>query len=154
MKFLKLLLLFILFAALGFGGLMFWKAKKSRSMEPKLGVINSQLQSCGPKPNCVSSFADVTSQFYIAPIESNVIDVMWDNLNQLLPQMGFEIVEGNDTYLHARAVTPMMKFVDDMEFLLKADEKMIYMRSASRVGYSDMGANRKRLESIRSALSK
>ncbi|MFK7778444.1 MAG: DUF1499 domain-containing protein, partial [Gimesia sp.] len=41
------------------------------------------------------------------------------------------------------------RFVDDVEFLIDSGQNMIQVRSASRVGHSDFGANRKRIESIR-----
>ncbi len=40
-------------------------------------------------------------------------------------------------------------FVDDGEFLLAAEQGLIQVRSASRMGYSDLGKNRRRLEEIR-----
>ena len=43
-----------------------------------------------------------------------------------------------------------MLFVDDGEFLLDRENKVIHIRSASRLGYSDLGKNRSRLEDIRS----
>jgi uncharacterized protein (DUF1499 family) len=60
-----------------------------------------------------------------------------------------KIVEEKDDYLHAEARSLIFRFVDDVEFYLPAPEKVIHVRSASRVGYSDMGVNRKRVEEIR-----
>jgi uncharacterized protein (DUF1499 family) len=42
-----------------------------------------------------------------------------------------------------------LRFVDDVEFLLVPAERVIHVRSASRVGYSDLGTNRKRVEALR-----
>jgi uncharacterized protein (DUF1499 family) len=39
--------------------------------------------------------------------------------------------------------------VDDLEFRLIPEEHIIDVRSASRVGYWDLGANRRRVERIR-----
>lgn len=50
---------------------------------------------------------------------------------------------------HPRQVTTAMGFVDDVEFYLDEDTKVIHVRSASRLGQSDLGVNRKRIETIR-----
>ena len=55
-------------------------------------------------------------------------------------------------YLYAEFATPLMGFVDDVEFY--CDGKVIQVRSASRLGYSDLGVNRKRIEEIRAAFQK
>ena len=133
---------------------MFWKATKSQSMTPDVGLVNGELKSCGPKPNCVSSFADKDSKAFIEPIVAGNAEVLWDNLNILLPELGIKIVSSSQNYIHGTETSSLMKFVDDVEFLLDAKQGKIHMRSASRVGYSDMGANRKRLEKIKDALVK
>jgi len=58
------------------------------------------------------------------------------------------IVTENDTYLHVECKSAMMGFVDDVEFYFP-QEKVIHVRSASRLGYSDLGVNRKRVEQLR-----
>ncbi|MEN6507422.1 MAG: DUF1499 domain-containing protein, partial [Smithella sp.] len=60
-----------------------------------------------------------------------------------------KIVAEKEDYLHAEAKSLIFRFVDDVEFYFPANEKIIHVRSASRVGYSDMGVNRKRVEEIR-----
>ena len=55
--------------------------------------------------------------------------------------------EGN--YLHAEARSFLFRFVDDVEFLVDPQQKLIHFRSASRVGYSDLGVNRARMEQFR-----
>lgn len=54
-------------------------------------------------------------------------------------------------YLHAESVSLIFRFVDDLEFYLDSEEHLIHFRSASRVGRSDLGVNRKRMETIREA---
>ena len=63
-----------------------------------------------------------------------------------------EIVEQTDTYIHALSKSRIFKFVDDVEFYLPANESVIHLRSASRVGEFDLGVNRRRSEQIRLAL--
>ena len=62
---------------------------------------------------------------------------------------GATVMTSQPGYLYAEFRTPMLKFVDDVEFLLDQPATAIQMRSASRLGRKDFGANRKRLESIR-----
>ena len=64
-------------------------------------------------------------------------------------QPGATIVSETQDYLHAEFRSKIMGFVDDVEFWLPADQPVIHVRSASRVGYSDMGVNRRRVERIR-----
>ena len=66
-------------------------------------------------------------------------------------QPGATIVTRRNDYLHATFKTPLLGFVDDVEFLLVRERRTIDVRSASRVGRSDFGANRKRVERLRKA---
>lgn len=63
--------------------------------------------------------------------------------------INIHIVEQRADYLYAQASTTVLKFTDDVEFWLDPTAGVIHMRSASRFGYSALGANRKRLEDIR-----
>ena len=67
-----------------------------------------------------------------------------------LPRM--TIVTETQDYIHAEARSLVFRFVDDVEFLVDRDARLIHIRSASRVGKSDLGVNRKRIEQIRKAL--
>jgi uncharacterized protein (DUF1499 family) len=62
-----------------------------------------------------------------------------------------EVVTDNGNYLYATFTTPLMKYVDDTEFLFMGDG-IVHVRSASRVGHSDLGANAERIERLRKAL--
>ena len=66
---------------------------------------------------------------------------------------GTRVVESTPDYLYAQVTTPLMKFVDDVEFWFDPAAQAVQVRSASRVGQSDMGANRKRVEAVRAALA-
>ena len=60
-----------------------------------------------------------------------------------------KIVKQNDDYIHAEFKTGVFRFVDDVEFYFDDNEKVIHFRSASRIGKTDFGTNRKRMEKIR-----
>lgn len=65
-----------------------------------------------------------------------------------------KIVEEKNDYLHATFTTTWLRFVDDVEFAIDREANELHFRSASRLGYSDLGANRKRMERVVVELSK
>ena len=65
---------------------------------------------------------------------------------------GAKVVKSERGYLYAQFTTRLMKYVDDVEFWFDAAANVIHVRSASRVGRGDLGANRKRIEAVRAAL--
>jgi uncharacterized protein (DUF1499 family) len=62
------------------------------------------------------------------------------------------VVAETDNYLHAQCASAVFGFVDDLEFHLRDSASSVAIRSASRVGFSDLGVNRKRVERLREAL--
>ena len=66
---------------------------------------------------------------------------------------GAKLITSAPDYLYAQYTTPLMKFVDDVEFWFDPNANVIQVRSASRLGESDLGANRKRIEAVRAALA-
>lgn len=62
------------------------------------------------------------------------------------------IIEQTDNYLYAEFKSKLMGYVDDVEFYLDPNENVIHVRSASRLGKSDLGVNRKRVEEIKEKL--
>lgn len=118
-----------------------------------LGLQNGQLAPCPDSPNCVSSLAE-DSRHAIGSIRfSGSEEAAMSELRQVLLAMPrTEIVLDSGEYIHATTTSRLFGFVDDLEFLLSADDRRIYLRSASRVGYSDLGVNRSRIERIREAL--
>jgi len=111
------------------------------------------LAPCPATPNCVSS--DATDSLHrIEPLAIGADpDAGWQALLAYLESTpGFTIKVHDDAYVRAEARTKIFGFVDDVQFQMRLDQGHIAMRSASRFGLSDLGANRKRLEAIRQAL--
>lgn len=108
------------------------------------------LKACPKSPNCVSSQAG-DPEHAIAPlVYTSSATEAYARLKKVLSGMKrIKIVAEKEDYLHAEAKSLIFRFVDDVEFYFPANEKIIHVRSASRVGYSDMGVNRKRVEEIR-----
>ena len=112
------------------------------------------LSPCPASPNCVSSDADNGGHNIPALAVRGDPETAWDALLAHLDALpGCKIVVREQDYLRAEARTRLLRFVDDVEFHKRPAERIIAMRSASRVGFSDLGTNRRRLESIRSALA-
>ena len=114
-----------------------------------LGVSGGNLAPCPSSPNCVSSQGKGKHHIKPFPLVSDYA-IAWTNLKEiLLHSEGVTLIEDTDTYIHAECRTKIMGFVDDLEFYLSTEEHVIHLRSASRLGYSDFGKNRKRIEEIR-----
>lgn len=110
-----------------------------------LGVVDGRLGTCPDSPNCVSSF-ETRESHQIAPLEANIAQVK----AALLNMPGAQIIREQDQYLYAEFTTKLMGFVDDVEFLEQGGRT--HVRSASRLGKSDLGVNRKRIETLRQTL--
>ena len=117
---------------------------------PELGIADGKLKPCGERPNCVCSHA-TDGESAIQPlkiVEARAAE--FSRLQDLFSYMqGATLIEEGQGYLRFEFSTPVMRYVDDVEFLLDDAAGAIHVRSASRVGYSDMGANRERVETIR-----
>ena len=114
-----------------------------------LGVTNGKFVPCPGTPNCVCSQSD-RPQEKIEPLPA----VSSDILRQVIE--GLErttIIEQTDNYLYAEFKSQLMGYVDDVEFYLDSTANVVHVRSASRLGKSDLGVNRKRVEEIRQKLS-
>jgi len=118
----------------------------------KLGPAEGKLRPCPGSPNCVSTFA-TDDMHKIEPFTFvDSPEVAWSRLKTaLLMQTRVRIVTEKGLYLHAEFTTALLRFVDDVEFLIDPEKKVIHYRSASRIGLSDFGVNRKRMETIRRA---
>ncbi|WP_315791684.1 DUF1499 domain-containing protein [Fischerella sp. JS2] len=118
-----------------------------------LGVTNGHLSSCPASNNCVVS-QDADSKHAIDAIVYHVDrDTARETLLKVLNVVPrTEVIEQTDNYIHALSKSRIFKFVDDVEFYFPPNESVIHVRSASRVGESDLGVNRRRIEQIRLAL--
>ncbi len=115
------------------------------------------LPACPNKPNCVSSQAPAgDSQHAIAPLAfAGDADRAWGALQRAISAMPrTRILSDGHGYLHAEATSLIFRYVDDVECLLDRAASVIHVRSASRVGYGDMGVNRKRVERLRERFSR
>jgi uncharacterized protein (DUF1499 family) len=115
--------------------------------------VDGKLAACPSSPNCVNS-DDPDKDHQIAALQLKGDPAQtWAALKKTIEGMpGTQVVNATDDYMHVVFTTSLMRFKDDVEFVLRPDRQQIAMRSSSNVGYSDFGTNRKRLESVRAAL--
>lgn len=156
LKWLSILLVVVVIGAIGAG-----QAGLFRSSAPAdLGVNGGKLKPPSATDNSVSSQAALypaLPQRLAAQIEPLALrgegPATIARIRSIVEAMpGAKIVKSDADYLYAQFTTPLMKFVDDVEFWYDPAAKAIQARSASRVGKSDMGVNRKRIEAVRTAL--
>ena len=117
-----------------------------------LGVTDGKLASCPASPNCVVS-QGADEEHSVAPITystdratalKNLVDIIG-----VVPRT--KIVQQSDDYILAESESRLMGFVDDTEFYLPKGENVIHARAAARLGESDLGVNRRRIEQVRLA---
>ena len=110
------------------------------------------LPPCPSTPNCVSSLADDEAQA-VAPFPfTGPWEPVMDRLGTLLSAIpGSRVVEVDGPYLRATVTSRVLRFVDDLELLADPEASVVHVRSASRVGTWDLGANRHRVERLRAA---
>ena len=119
-----------------------------------LGVKDGKLAACPASPNCVSSQADAAdAEHAIAPLtyRSTPGEAIATLKGIIQGMERTEIIDESDTYLYAEFTSALMGFVDDVEFYAEPDTGIIHVRSASRLGQSDLGVNRTRIEAIRTS---
>ena len=156
LKWLLILLVVAVLAAIGAG-----QAGLFRSSTPTdLGVRGGKLKPPSATDNSVTSQAALypdhpqRAASQIAPLalrgDGPATIARVRTLVQAMS--GATIIKSDPDYLYAQFTTPLMKFVDDAEFWYDPAAQAIQVRSASRIGKSDMGVNRKRIDAVRAAL--
>jgi len=117
-----------------------------------LGVRDGRLKSCPGKPNCVSSQAqDEPHRIAPLPFQGTAHSALQRLKSILMAMPRTRIVQMTEAYLRAEAESRVFGFVDDVEIYVDAAAGLVHIRSASRIGYSDLGVNRQRVEAIRQA---
>jgi len=119
-----------------------------------IGVNSGKLAPCPNTPNCVSSQSQ-DPKYQIEPLSysSAQTEAMAKLKSVIENEQRTKIITETENYLYAEFTSGLMGFVDDVEFLLDESNKVIHVRSASRLGKSDLGMNRKRIENIRAKMN-
>lgn len=133
------------------------------SSKAPLGAVDGRLAPPSLTPNSVSSQADLYPEHPqrafakvepFSPLPGESMAAAWERLvNLVRATPGVSVMEADERYLRAEAVTRWLGFTDDIELLRADSARVIHVRSASRVGHSDLGANRKRVEQWRAVFN-
>ena len=131
------------------GGMMFTGKRPTN-----IGVQSGQLAPCRKTPNCVNSQSqDALNKIEPLSYNGSATEAM-ANLKTVIQNLErTKIITETQNYLYVEFTSKVMGFVDDVEFLLDDNSQVIHVRSASRLGKSDLGVNRQRIETIRAKLN-
>lgn len=116
---------------------------------PKLGVVDGKLTDTPQTPNAVSSqTTDEDKKVAPFPYKENLQSTK-DGIKLAVKAYGdVKIIEEKADYLRYVFTTGLMRYNDDVEFYFDDQNKVVHFRSASRMGYSDMGLNRERYNAL------
>lgn len=119
----------------------------SSKWHPK-GLVKGKLVRCPEKPNCVCSEYPEDKKHFVEPIKisDGIMNDVVDIIESIIRDLGGKIVSKTENYIAGTFKSPFFKFTDDLEIRIDRDERLIHIRSAARVGYSDMGVNKRRVE--------
>jgi len=120
----------------------------AKSKKP-IGIVDRKLHPCPKSPNCVSTQA-IDEKQKMEPINysGDLEDAKTKIISIINSLKRSKIITNEENYIHIEFRTATFRFVDDVEFLFDDKEKVIHFRSRARMGYSDMGVNRKRMKEI------
>jgi uncharacterized protein (DUF1499 family) len=128
-------------------------------MPSDLGLVgNSELRPCPDKPNCVQTYDAIDTSHFQLPLalkqdEKQTALAITSAINETGGKVISETaLVPSGYYLHAEYESDWLKFVDDVEVVIK--DGLIHIRSASRLGHSDLGVNTERLEKIKAVYAK
>ena len=111
-----------------------------------IGLQDGKLSPCPSSPNCVSTqSSDPQHKIEALSFRGSKAQTMAAVVAVVGKMKRTTIITQREDYLHVEYRTKM-GFVDDVEFFLDEAHQTVHFRSASRVGYSDLGVNRKRME--------
>ena len=129
-----------------------WRSYASRQSPPTLDLVEGRLRPCEARPNCVASEGS-GAEHAIAPFpyrgDRAASERALNAALATLPRTQVHRRQGD--YWHATQQSGLFRFIDDIELRFDDASATVHLRSASRVGYSDLGVNRKRVEALRAA---
>ncbi len=126
----------------------FAQGRQSQTQTPP-ALAGTELPLCSAKPNCVCSLQSPDDAHFIEPIMRGQLNT--DDVVNAIESMGGSLDFRDDTIIKATFTSGIFGFVDDL--IVRVDDQLLQVRSSSRVGYSDLGANRKRVEQLRQTVT-
>ncbi len=140
-----ILVILVVLVLAGVGGFVYLGQASKNGKAP--GLVDGVLAPCPDAPNCVSSEKGTASDKQVDALPAS----SWEALPAAIEDMGGTVTLSDETYIAAEFTSATFGFVDDLE-LRKGDDG-VQVRSASRVGYSDAGANAKRVAELRASVA-
>lgn len=113
-----------------------------------IGSIESAQKKCPDSPNCISSYHADDKDHYQEPLKQVSLKDFNKIKGIIKSQENSKIINETEKYIYAEFTSSLMKFVDDVEFYFDDSNQEIHYRSASRLGKSDLGVNKKRINKI------
>lgn len=142
------IVLIILFVLIAIQPLLIYTNSRFTHSKAK-GVIEGSLAKCSARPNCYCinySYGDTASDTEkLHDIASQHWKVLLEAV-ECFPRS--TIVTAEDHYIHCESRSFYFGFIDDIELLHNEQDSRICFRSESRVGYSDLGVNKRRIEKL------
>ena len=109
-----------------------------------------KLKPCPYSPNCVSSQGhSIYNKISPLSYQSSAKEAKEKIKRTVMGLPGTKLLKETDLYLHVEFKTAILKFIDDVEIIIDDTEKVIHLSSASRVGFWDLGTNRRRIKEIK-----
>ena len=124
---------------------------------PELGISGESLKDCPATPNCISSINNGSGDMAPILFNGSKADAKEKLLSIIRSLPRTTVVEKRDNYLRVEFRSQLFGFVDDVEFLLsqaQSNKTKIDFRSASRLGLSDLGVNKARMEKVTALFAK
>ena len=144
----KLLIIVIVVLVGGFF-LLRWLLPAMSPRPDGLGVENGRLSPCPDKPNCVSTLSNGKTQGMDPLVYDGETSNAHHQITNIINQTpNTTIISTESDYIYAEFRTPLLNLIDDVEFYFDSENGLIHFRSASRLGYGDLEANRKRMNII------
>jgi uncharacterized protein (DUF1499 family) len=146
------LIILILLVFTGCTGLQRLGSQSRQISTPDRSNPANQFLDCPSSPNCVNSQAPMTDQTHYTPpfrYDSLFPDAKRVLLEILKDYPRTKVTLVQDRYIHAEFRSAFFGFIDDVEFSFPEDHPIVHVRSASRVGQGDLGANRNRVDALR-----
>ncbi len=134
-------------------GLFFFKAHESRMMDIP-GMEQGRLQPCPVTPNCISSETGESDSHATAALKVTASrhQTPMERIKTVIVGLGGSIIKADENYISATFSSSVFRFTDDLEIRRDQSLGVYHIRSASRVGHSDMDVNRNRVEDLKARL--
>ncbi len=151
----KIFLLMLFSLILVVVGYFVFLAARSHAGSPP-GLQDGHLARCPDSPNCICTEYPADASHYQPAIElkPGANQALLSALREAIENTGGKINLQEGEYLAATYTSPLFHYVDDFELRIDQQNQQLHVRSASRVGHSDFGANLKRVEQFKQALAR